>query len=224
MATPLPAGSSPKRQSGIYPIDAVPVNRLSGCFLGGYMPIATTSGEVPEWSIGTVSKTVVRASVPWVRIPPSPPAAASQASRCWILLPGVVHPRPWHELPWRCSRMIRLPTRKNALLHRRAGRRADAELRAITTSASSSSTPSTSGPAGSARRSQTGPPWDAPVVNTTPGRHKAAGWTQSRYPMPIHNWWPRPARGAAGAADARGADDRSEEDEEKARHERDLSP
>src|SRR5215207_543351 len=30
-------------------------------------------GEVPEWSIGTVSKTVVRASVPWVRIPPSPP-------------------------------------------------------------------------------------------------------------------------------------------------------
>src|SRR5262249_9665095 len=31
-------------------------------------------GEVPEWSIGTVSKTVVRASVPWVRIPPSPPS------------------------------------------------------------------------------------------------------------------------------------------------------
>src|ERR1043166_7902088 len=31
------------------------------------------AGEVPEWSIGTVSKTVVRASVPWVRIPPSPP-------------------------------------------------------------------------------------------------------------------------------------------------------
>src|SRR5260370_39632829 len=34
------------------------------------------AGEVPEWSIGTVSKTVVRASVPWVRIPPSPPACA----------------------------------------------------------------------------------------------------------------------------------------------------
>src|SRR5262249_7167512 len=33
------------------------------------------AGEVPEWSIGTVSKTVVRASVPWVRIPPSPPAS-----------------------------------------------------------------------------------------------------------------------------------------------------
>jgi hypothetical protein len=30
-------------------------------------------GEVPEWSNGTVSKTVVRATVPWVRIPPSPP-------------------------------------------------------------------------------------------------------------------------------------------------------
>ena len=29
---------------------------------------------MPEWSIGTVSKTVVRASVPWVRIPPSPPS------------------------------------------------------------------------------------------------------------------------------------------------------
>jgi hypothetical protein len=30
-------------------------------------------GEVPEWSNGTVSKTVVRVTVPWVRIPPSPP-------------------------------------------------------------------------------------------------------------------------------------------------------
>ena len=30
-------------------------------------------GEVPEWPIGAVSKTVVRASVPWVRIPPHPP-------------------------------------------------------------------------------------------------------------------------------------------------------
>ena len=30
-------------------------------------------GEVPEWSNGTVSKTVVRSRVPRVRIPPSPP-------------------------------------------------------------------------------------------------------------------------------------------------------
>jgi hypothetical protein len=30
-------------------------------------------GEVPERSNGTVSKTVVRVTVPWVRIPPSPP-------------------------------------------------------------------------------------------------------------------------------------------------------
>ncbi len=30
-------------------------------------------GEVPEWSNGAVSKTVDRASDPWVRIPPSPP-------------------------------------------------------------------------------------------------------------------------------------------------------
>ncbi len=36
-------------------------------------PYKRCPGEVPEWSIGTVSKTVVRASVPWVRIPPSPP-------------------------------------------------------------------------------------------------------------------------------------------------------
>ena len=35
-------------------------------------------GEVPEWSIGAVSKAVVLlAGVPWVRIPPSPPAAPS---------------------------------------------------------------------------------------------------------------------------------------------------
>ena len=32
------------------------------------------SGEVPERSIGAVSKTVVRFCVPWVRIPPSPPS------------------------------------------------------------------------------------------------------------------------------------------------------
>ncbi len=34
-------------------------------------------GEVPEWSIGAVSKTVDRASGPWVRIPPSPPDVRS---------------------------------------------------------------------------------------------------------------------------------------------------
>ena len=34
---------------------------------------ARSPGEVPEWPIGTVSKTVVGASLPWVRIPPSPP-------------------------------------------------------------------------------------------------------------------------------------------------------
>ena len=30
-------------------------------------------GRVPEWTIGTVSKTVVGATPPWVRIPPLPP-------------------------------------------------------------------------------------------------------------------------------------------------------
>ena len=29
-------------------------------------------GEVPEWTIGAVSKTVVVLGPPWVRIPPSP--------------------------------------------------------------------------------------------------------------------------------------------------------
>ena len=33
-------------------------------------------GEVTEWSNVTVLKTVVRVSVPWVRIPPSPPGNA----------------------------------------------------------------------------------------------------------------------------------------------------
>ena len=48
------------------------VARLWSPLLGATDP-APMCGEVPEWSIGTVSKTVVRASVPWVRIPPSPP-------------------------------------------------------------------------------------------------------------------------------------------------------
>ena len=38
-------------------------------------------GEVPEWSNGAVSKTVDRASGPWVRIPPSPPTAARLSVR-----------------------------------------------------------------------------------------------------------------------------------------------
>jgi hypothetical protein len=33
---------------------------------------------VAEWSIATVLKTVVRESVPWVRIPPPPPLVFSQ--------------------------------------------------------------------------------------------------------------------------------------------------
>jgi hypothetical protein len=36
---------------------------------------------VPEWSIGAVSKTVERASVPRVRIPPSPPDALDVQGR-----------------------------------------------------------------------------------------------------------------------------------------------
>ncbi len=39
------------------------------------------SGEVPEWSIGAVSKTVDRSRGPWVRIPPSPPERRPATSR-----------------------------------------------------------------------------------------------------------------------------------------------
>jgi hypothetical protein len=66
-------------------------------------PYKRCPGEVPEWSIGTVSKTVVRASVPWVRIPPSPPFIPNSAierhlrSRRWrwgspALAPVARHP------------------------------------------------------------------------------------------------------------------------------------
>ena len=37
-------------------------------------------GEVPEWSNGAVSKTVDRASDPWVRIPPSPPSTSREVA------------------------------------------------------------------------------------------------------------------------------------------------
>ncbi len=36
---------------------------------------ARACGGVPEWSNGAVSKTVVRVTVPWVRIPPPPPVS-----------------------------------------------------------------------------------------------------------------------------------------------------
>ncbi len=38
-------------------------------------------GEVPEWTIGAVSKTAVAARLPRVRIPPSPPEAAHYEGR-----------------------------------------------------------------------------------------------------------------------------------------------
>ena len=40
-----------------------------------------TLGEVPEWSIGSVSKTEVPARVPGVRIPPSPPICPRSGGR-----------------------------------------------------------------------------------------------------------------------------------------------
>ena len=43
------------------------------CAERGVIPTVDSAGEVPEWPKGTVSKTVWRVSVTWVRIPPSPP-------------------------------------------------------------------------------------------------------------------------------------------------------
>src|SRR5262245_52772816 len=58
-------------------------------------------GEVPEWSIGTVSKTVVRASVPWVRIPPSPPFCfalrATQNESAKPASEAECPPKPWRR-------------------------------------------------------------------------------------------------------------------------------
>src|SRR5206468_8246540 len=42
---------------------------------------AQQPGEVPEWLNGTVSKTVDRATGPWVRIPPSPPAKLNSQNK-----------------------------------------------------------------------------------------------------------------------------------------------
>ena len=41
-------------------------------------------GGVPERLIGAVLKTVVRASVPWVRIPPPPPFKSRKGLFCWV--------------------------------------------------------------------------------------------------------------------------------------------
>ena len=46
------------------------------------MPPERARGGVPEWSNGAVSKTVVRATVPRVRIPPPPPAKSLTLRKC----------------------------------------------------------------------------------------------------------------------------------------------
>ena len=56
----------------------------------------TRVGEVPEWSNGLDSKSSVRSSVPWVRIPPSPPVIKEGAN--WPLF---YYPYEyWDENPW----------------------------------------------------------------------------------------------------------------------------
>jgi integrase len=76
---------------------AGPKNHLESGPQGGY--IRRPDGEVPEWSIGTVSKTVVPAMVPWVRIPPSPPTLSKPLQRLTSRLSRVVgvHKTPQPE-------------------------------------------------------------------------------------------------------------------------------
>ncbi len=45
-------------------------------------------GEMPEWSIGAVSKTVVRVTGPWVRIPLSPQKMSDPAAGGVVILPA----------------------------------------------------------------------------------------------------------------------------------------
>ncbi len=51
-------------------------------------------GEVPEWSIGAVSKTVEPLRAPWVRIPPSPPLAPFLRCRMRTVSPPRPHSEP----------------------------------------------------------------------------------------------------------------------------------
>ena len=60
-------------ESGPCPRPAPPRRGARGLHSGAGAARDAPAGEVPEWSNGTVSKTVVRVTVPWVRIPPSPP-------------------------------------------------------------------------------------------------------------------------------------------------------
>ena len=57
------------------PISLLRVNSV------GYPPRRQGRGGVPEWPIGAVSKTVVLARAPWVRIPPPPPFIVSRGRR-----------------------------------------------------------------------------------------------------------------------------------------------
>jgi hypothetical protein len=62
------------------------LDAVAAALAATYNPVITAAGEVPEWSIGTVSKTVVRICVPWVRIPPSPPVRNRTANAGCIRL------------------------------------------------------------------------------------------------------------------------------------------
>src|SRR5207253_600598 len=64
----LPNGASGETKKHLAPSDALPRNRRL-CYDGS----CNHPGEVTEWFKVLASKASVRETVPWVRIPPSPP-------------------------------------------------------------------------------------------------------------------------------------------------------
>jgi hypothetical protein len=52
---------------------SVDIEQFPDLKLPGFEAISLADGRVAEWFKATVLKTVVRETVPWVRIPPLPP-------------------------------------------------------------------------------------------------------------------------------------------------------
>ena len=71
-----------------------------------FLTFAVTTGEMPEWSIGAVSKTAVPSRVPGVRIPLSPPKRLPCDMRSRRLLFQASAKRVWQE-GWKRKGLIR---------------------------------------------------------------------------------------------------------------------
>ena len=80
-------------------------------------------GEVPEWSNGLDSKSSVRFTVPWVRIPPSPPARNKNANVALFGEDHIVLKRAAKQLKMICATCVELvdPDRQNSVMAEREG-------------------------------------------------------------------------------------------------------